>query len=264
MFAPSKSHRDGRRKMPLAGQKLREWIAAVADIPFGAGQIVYLGWDWYDGAPDGSQDNGWLKVLKSAISETDGKIVGTDGSDAFTPTQSIPGQAFTSGHDDIVLGRGGRDFINGGGGDDLIKGGSGGDVLNGDAGKDEVYGGSDADWLQDSGGGAKFWGGKGHDTFASTDPGTSGVPRIEDFKHGQDIIELDHNEFHALAEGPLPASAFHNGSHATNSDQRIIYNSDGVLYYDPDGSGPMVKVAFAKLPGHPSLVHGDFDVENFG
>ena len=237
---------------------------AVADIPFGAGQIVYLGWDWYDAAPNGSQNNGWLKVLKSAIGETDGKIVGTNGSDAFSPSESIPGQAFPSEYNDTILGRGGPDFINGGGGDDVIKGGDGPDVLGGDAGKDKLYGGHGNDWLEDLADGAKFWGGKGHDTFAFSNPGVAGVNVIEDFKHGEDIIELDHNEFGALDPGPLAASAFHNGSHATTPDQRIIYNSDGVLFYDPDGTGPLHKVAFARLPGHPSLHHTDFDVENFG
>ena len=85
---------------------------------------------------------------------------------------------------------------------------------------------------------------------------------IEDFKHGEDIIELDHDEFGALDPGPPAASAFHDGSHATTPDQRIIYNSDGVLFYDPDGTGPLHKVAFARLPGHPSLHHTDFDVES--
>jgi len=237
---------------------------AVADIPFGAGQIVYLGWDWYDAAPNGSQNNGWLKVLKSAVSETDHKIVGTDGPDTLSPFDTIPGQAFASDYNDTIIGRGGFDLVDGGGGDDVIKGGAGPDILHGGAGKDELHGGNGGDWLVDLAGGAEFWGGKGHDTFAFSLPGVAGVNRIEDFKHGEDIIELDHNEFGALDPGPLAASAFHHGSHATTADHRIIYNDKGVLLYDPDGTGPLVQVAFAKLPGHPGLVHGDFDVENFG
>lgn len=35
----------------------------------GSGQIVYLGYDWFDAAPVGSQDGGWLEVLNSAVRE---------------------------------------------------------------------------------------------------------------------------------------------------------------------------------------------------
>ncbi|MBW8773348.1 MAG: hypothetical protein JF590_08685, partial [Gemmatimonadetes bacterium] len=30
----------------------------------GAGWVIWLGWDWYDAAPVGSQDGGWLDILK--------------------------------------------------------------------------------------------------------------------------------------------------------------------------------------------------------
>ena len=238
---------------------------AAADIPFGAGQIVYLGWDWYDGAPDGSQNNGWLKVLKSAISETDHKIVGTNGSDVFDTSISNPGQAFPSDYNDTILGRGGKDFIYGAGGNDLIKGGDGPDILNGGPGKDLIYGGNGNDYLIDLAGGAKFWGGKGHDTFAFSSPGVAAVNTIEDFKHGEDMIWLDRNEFDGFLDDHVLTNAeFHKGAHATTPDQRIIYTDKGVLLYDPDGTGNMAEVAFAKLPGHPHLTHGDIDVLNFG
>jgi Ca2+-binding RTX toxin-like protein len=239
---------------------------AAADIPFGAGQIVYLGWDWSDAAPDGSQNNGWLKVLKSAISETDHKIVGTNGSDSFDTGSSIPGQAFPSDYNDTILGRGGKDFIYGAGGKDLIKGGDGADVLNGGPGKDLIYGGRGDDYLIDLAGGAKFWGGKGHDTFAFSSPGVAGVNKIEDFKHGVDMIWLDRNEFDGFVENHVLTNAeFHKGAHATTPDQRIIYTDDNKLIYDPDGSGTtMDGIVIAKLPGHPHLTHDDIYVLNFG
>jgi YVTN family beta-propeller protein len=46
--------------------------AEVAWLPYGAGQIVYLGWDWYDAAPPGSQDGGGLEVLERAIVQISG------------------------------------------------------------------------------------------------------------------------------------------------------------------------------------------------
>jgi hypothetical protein len=38
----------------------------VAVIKYGLGSITLIGWDWFDAAPVGSQDGGWLSVLKEA------------------------------------------------------------------------------------------------------------------------------------------------------------------------------------------------------
>ncbi|MFN2285051.1 MAG: beta-propeller fold lactonase family protein, partial [Anaerolineae bacterium] len=50
--------------------------AEVAWLPYGSGQIVYLGWDWYDAAPPGSQDGGWLDVLDRAVQQVAGDFLG--------------------------------------------------------------------------------------------------------------------------------------------------------------------------------------------
>ncbi len=42
----------------------------VALIPYGAGKVIYLGWDWYDAAPRGAQDEGWRFVLDRAVLES--------------------------------------------------------------------------------------------------------------------------------------------------------------------------------------------------
>jgi hypothetical protein len=42
----------------------------VARIPYGAGKIIYLGWDWYNAAPRGTQDEGWRFVLDRAVLES--------------------------------------------------------------------------------------------------------------------------------------------------------------------------------------------------
>jgi hypothetical protein len=42
--------------------------SVVTQIPSQGGSIVILGWDWFDAAPLGSQDGGWLAVLGSAAS----------------------------------------------------------------------------------------------------------------------------------------------------------------------------------------------------
>jgi hypothetical protein len=41
----------------------------VALMTYGTGLISYLGADWYDTAPNGTQDGGWLDVLKAATSK---------------------------------------------------------------------------------------------------------------------------------------------------------------------------------------------------
>jgi uncharacterized repeat protein (TIGR01451 family) len=41
--------------------------SAVVLIPYGSGFVIYMGWDWYDAAPVGSQNGGWSGVLESAL-----------------------------------------------------------------------------------------------------------------------------------------------------------------------------------------------------
>jgi len=47
---------------------------AVFRITQGSGQIVSLGFDWYDAAPIGSQDNGWIAVMENAASQVSAPI----------------------------------------------------------------------------------------------------------------------------------------------------------------------------------------------
>jgi hypothetical protein len=44
-----------------------ETISIVTQIPFGSGKIYVLGWDWYDAAPKGFEDGGWIHLLLSII-----------------------------------------------------------------------------------------------------------------------------------------------------------------------------------------------------
>jgi hypothetical protein len=41
--------------------------SAVTMMPYGDGKIYVMGWDWYDGAPLGEQDGGWLEILNLII-----------------------------------------------------------------------------------------------------------------------------------------------------------------------------------------------------
>lgn len=41
--------------------------SVVTMIPYGSGKIYVLGWDWYDAAPIGAEDGGWLNLLESIL-----------------------------------------------------------------------------------------------------------------------------------------------------------------------------------------------------
>jgi hypothetical protein len=42
--------------------------SVVTMIPYGSGKIYVMGWDWYDGAPIGNQDGGWVNLLGLVLS----------------------------------------------------------------------------------------------------------------------------------------------------------------------------------------------------
>lgn len=42
--------------------------SSVTILPFGDGKIYLLGYDWYDAKPYGSQDGGWIEILRLAVS----------------------------------------------------------------------------------------------------------------------------------------------------------------------------------------------------
>ena len=49
----------------------------VTMMPYGSGKIYVMGWDWYDGAPVGEQDGGWLDVLNlilPSVAPCDGQM----------------------------------------------------------------------------------------------------------------------------------------------------------------------------------------------
>jgi hypothetical protein len=61
--------------------------STVTLIPVGAGEVIIMGWDWFDASPTGSQDGGWLEVLRRATGQT----VQTAATPA--PTMSVVGLA---------------------------------------------------------------------------------------------------------------------------------------------------------------------------
>ncbi len=157
-------------------------------------------------------------------------------------------QIYGSDFGDKLNGYAGNDSILGYGGNDALKGNGGADSINGGSGNDEINGGPGSDSLNGS---------TGNDTFIFNKPlsATTNVDTIVGFSHTGDTIKLDDDIFVKLATGgnhTLSAAQYKENStgKATESDDRIIYNnSNGALYYDPDGTGPAVAVKFAVIDG---------------
>lgn len=110
--------------LPTGALSLYEFSGntAVAALGYGTGQIVLLAYDWFDAAPTGSADGGWLDVLDSAIS-TPGNvtvITGTEGDDALTGTSGS----------EVFDALGGNDWIMTGGSSNRVDGGAGVDMVS--------------------------------------------------------------------------------------------------------------------------------------
>ena len=85
------------------------------------------------------------------------------------------------------------------------------------------------------------------------------LDHVTDFAHLHDRIILKHAVFAAIPAGALPPGAFHQGTHAGDAGDRIVYDRPhGRLYYDPDGSGTHAQVQFAVLDNHSVLTGADF------
>ncbi len=159
-----------------------------------------------------------------------------------------------SGQDDAIDGTGKADFIDGRGGRDVINGLAGDDDLSGAKGADQLAGGAGNDRLKGGDGGDRF-------IFDAALDGSSNVDRIVGFS-GKDTIGLDPLVFAAVGPaGPLAAHAFRQGSAAGDADDRIIYDKGtGALFYDPDGTGVVAQVQFARLKAGTDLGAADFVV----
>jgi aryl-phospho-beta-D-glucosidase BglC (GH1 family) len=148
--------------------------------------------------------------------------------------------------------------VTGTAGPDLIKGNLGKDTLFGAGGNDSLYGGSGNDVLK---------GDKGQDTFIfDTKPERSrNGDKILDFSVKDDSFWLDNKVFTTLGSGSaakprkLKADMFSQGKSAQDKEDRIIYDSkQGILYYDPDGTGSKAQVKFATLAKSLKLTYHDF------
>jgi Ca2+-binding RTX toxin-like protein len=230
--------------------------AAVVVFTYGGGQVVFLGYDWFDAAPRGEQNGGWGKVLASAVSRVNGPGVEIQGSlndDTVNAHETAAGQPLPTIRNDTIIGNEGNDTLHGLAGNDRIYGGNGKDFLFGDKGNDLLRGSFGNDTLK---------GGQGKDWFIFDNiAALTSVDKIVDMTPGKDKIVLDPQVFVGLPEdtGVLPVSEYHVGSKATKGAHRIIYNdNNGKIFFDGDGKGGDPQIHFATVDAHLDLTHKDF------
>jgi hypothetical protein len=187
----------------------------------------------------------WTQVLPIGLSRSDAPLYG---------------QLQYMKVDDALVGTKNRDVIRGGVGSDRIEGRGQNDTLYGDDGKDYLYGGLGKDALRGGDGDDRLYGeagadnllgGLGKDVFFynALANGSTEIDRIQDFSVADDTLWLNNSGFKGLGrEGQLQASAFWTGAKAHDANDRVVYDrSHGVLFYDPDGTGPAEQVVMAKL-----------------
>ncbi len=90
--------------------------------------------------------------------------------------------------DDYIFGNAGRDVMNGGDGDDSMFGGAGRDIIDGGAGDDQLFGNRGADRLTGGAGDDRLAGGGGADVFVFD--GSFGNDVIMDFQIHRDTLDF--------------------------------------------------------------------------
>jgi Ca2+-binding RTX toxin-like protein len=150
----------------------------------------------------------------------------------------------------------------GGAGNDLLVGNGVRNGLNGVAGNDTIRGLGGDDYLRGGIGNDRLTGGVGNDFFVfNTKPNPiSNHDTVIDFTVGQDAVLLENGIFTQLrSTGPLSDYCFQRGSHAGDGNDFIVYyRANGNLFYDSNGSGAGQQVLIATLTNRPDLHASDF------
>jgi Ca2+-binding RTX toxin-like protein len=200
----------------------------------------------------------------------------TNGGTLYGPIQLGEGDNYFDNTNGIIIGKlyalAGNDTFLGGAQAENVDGGDGIDKLYGRAGNDRLTGGAGADRLDGGGGNDRLVGGTGRDTLIgglgndtfvfATAPVVGEADVVRDFVSADDTFQIRRAVFAEVGRtGRLAADAFHLGSRAADAEDRIIYHkATGVLYYDPDGTGPEAQIAIAVLSNKAALVLSDFVV----
>jgi Ca2+-binding RTX toxin-like protein len=140
--------------------------------------------------------------------------------------------------------------------DNTITGNSGNNWLNGGLGNDKIDGAGGNDLLLGGGGNDILVGGTGADSFLFNALSEK-ADTISDLVSGIDKISIKKTGFsNSLAIGILPSDQLVLGSQPLDSNDYFIYNivdTNGLLFFDPDGSGVSAQIQLATLTGKPAL-----------
>lgn len=144
-------------------------------------------------------------------------IMGTEGDDTVTPSQTVAGQPLPTALGDVIHGLGGNDLINGGIGADTIYGDDGNDTLVGNSGNDTIFGGNGNDNLAGQYDVDVLSGGPGQDAFYFAVSDANG-DTITDYENGEKIY---------VYAGPISLSRYRLTFDGTDSHLGIDANGDG-------------------------------------
>lgn len=135
-----------------------------------------------------------------------------------------------TGVTDRIFGKNGNDRIYGLDGDDTLSGGYGSDVLAGGWG-DDVF------------------------VLDARLHGRNNVDTILDFDGSGDRLQLSSRIFGSLPKGDLDDDHFVKAGAAEDENDFIVYDaSAGIVFYDPDGTGPLDQTPFLKLRNATAFV----------
>ncbi|MBM6595681.1 M10 family metallopeptidase C-terminal domain-containing protein [Microvirga pudoricolor] len=170
------------------------------------------------------------------------------------------------GNDRIAGGREKNSF-SGDGGNDTLEGFGGDDILRGGADHDYISGGEGADTLSGGLGRNELSGGPGNDlyVFDFNPYSIKAEPSIIlDFLSSEDDIALDQTVFKGLTfdRNGLWYGCLEIGSKPKDASDHVIYDpSNGRLYYDEDGIGPIGQLHIATINiavgsnRHPAILY---------
>jgi Ca2+-binding RTX toxin-like protein len=142
---------------------------AVGLFSVGSGHAGYLAWDWFNAAPLGANNGGWLSVLNRTVKEIAGAgctVSGSPGADTLIGTPG-PDRICGFGGNDIIQARAGADTVFAGKGNDDVFGEGGNDKLFLQAGNDEGRGGPGNDRINGGPGNDSCTQGPGHGPLTS-------------------------------------------------------------------------------------------------
>ncbi len=164
---------------------------------------------------------------------------------------------------DILRGYAGKDILYGDKGNDIVAGGNRNDILYGNKGKDKLLGGNGNDILIGGADQDILIGGNGADIFKFNS--LIGVDKIQDFVISVDTLQFENNIFSALGKkGNLATRKFIAGkgfNQAQDSNDYLIYNrKTGALFYDADANGDLAAEKIALLGVNLNLTADDFTI----